>query len=105
MSVPYRPLGHIREMINALGLEVTYIYDDLVYVEHNAFLLQMGEQGEVVYLYFNTESAPGQRDEITGQLEKAGRARELAVQRKGTFSMVQVPDDERIEMSFFDGEM
>lgn len=105
MGVPYRPLGHIREMINALGLEVTYIYEDLVYIEHNAFLLQMGERGELVYLYFNTASDPAERDDIAGQLEKAGRARELSVQRKGTFSMSQVPDEERIEMAFFDGEM
>lgn len=105
MAVPYRPLGHIREMINALGLEVTYIYDDLVYVEHNAFLLQMGESGEKIFLYFNTESDPAERDSITGQLEKAGQARELSIQRKGTFTMSQVPDEERIEMVFLDGEM
>ncbi len=105
MAVPYRPLGHIREMVNALGLEVTYIYEDLVYIEHNAFLLQMGERGEVINLYFNTESDPTERDDITGQLKKAGQARELSIHRKGTFTMSQVPDEERIELAFFDGKM
>ncbi len=105
MAVPYRPLGHIREMVNALGLEVTYIYEDLVYVEHNAFFLQMGERGELINLYFNTESDPGERDAITGQLERAGRARELSIQRKGTFTMSQVPGEERIEIVFLDGKM
>jgi len=105
MAVPYRPLGHIREMVNALGLEVTYIYEDLVYVEHNAFLLQMGERGEMISLYFNAESDPAERDGISGQLEKAGQARELSVNRKGTFTMSQLPDEERIEITFLDGKM
>lgn len=46
MPLPYRPLGYIREVVNQLGLEVTYIYEDLVYIEHNAFLLQMGDRGK-----------------------------------------------------------
>ncbi|GAK51095.1 hypothetical protein U14_02337 [Candidatus Moduliflexus flocculans] len=101
MSVPYRPLGYIREIVASLGLDVTYVYEDLVYVQHNAFLLQMGERGEDVFLYFNTESAPGERDAITEQLRKIGVTRQLQIQRKGTYTMTQIPDEENIRIEFF----
>ena len=74
MTIPYRPLAIVREIINAMGLEVTYAYEDLVHVEHNAFLLQMGESGEIVNLYFNTESLAEERDKITDRLCEEGQA-------------------------------
>ena len=70
------------------GLDVTYAYEDLVYVEHNAFLLQMGEVGEIVNLYFNTESLADERDKITDRLRDEGLARQLKIIRKGLFSMI-----------------
>ena len=102
MSVPYRPLGYIREVVASLGLDVTYVYEDLVYIQHNAFLLQMGEQGEDVFLYFNTESAPQERDPIAKQLEEIGQTRQLRIQRKGTYTMTQIPGEENIRIEFFD---
>jgi hypothetical protein len=102
MTVPYRPLGHVREVVNAIGLEVTYEYEDLVYVEHNAFLLQMGDSGEVVNLYFNTDSSVEERDNIADQLCNEGQARQLQIIRKGLFTMRQKSDGENIEIQFFD---
>ena len=104
MTVPYRPLGYIREVLESMGLDVTYAYDDLVYVEHNSFLLRMAERGELVYLYFNTESTPEERDGIAEQLREAGRQRELDIVRKGTYTMTSNPEDETISMRFFEGQ-
>ena len=105
MSVPYRPLGHIREVVASVGLEITYVYDDLVYIDHNAFLLQMGAQGERVNLYFNTESSPNERGTITRELQEAGQQRQLDILRKGTYAMSQKPGEEAIEIQFFDGKL
>ncbi|GAB6905018.1 hypothetical protein JCM12296A_08520 [Desulfosarcina cetonica] len=102
MKIPYRPLAIVREIVNAIGLEVTYAYEDLVYVEHNAFLLQMGASGEIVDLYFNTESIVEERDKIAAQLGQEGQARQLKITRKGLFSMRQKSDGENIEIKFFD---
>jgi len=68
-------------------LEVTYTFDDLVYIEHNAFLLRMGEQGEIVHVYFNTESDIQEREAITTQLQTAGQKREIHILRSGTYTM------------------
>lgn len=105
MTVPYRPLGHIREIIDELGLEVTYTFDDLVYIEHNAFLLRMGEQGEMVYLYFNTESEAPERETITTRLQAAAAPRRIQILRSGTYTMTPVPEEESIRIAFHEGEM
>ncbi|MGD9210917.1 MAG: hypothetical protein PVI90_09070 [Desulfobacteraceae bacterium] len=104
MTVPYRPLTYVREVIKAIGLEITYVYEDLVYIEHNAFLLQFGESGEIVYLYFNTESLPHERDKIASQLVNEGQLRRLNIIRKGLFTMSQKADGENIEIQFFNEE-
>ena len=39
MSVPHRPLGLVKEMLTAMGLESTYVYEDLVFVSHNSPLI------------------------------------------------------------------
>lgn len=102
MTVPLRPLGYIRKLVNAVGLDITHAYEDLVYIEHNAFLLQMGDSGEIVNLYFNTESDVEQRDTIADRLKTEGQARQLKIIRKGLFTMRQKSDGENIEIQFFD---
>lgn len=102
MTIPFRPFSLVRELVNAIGLEVTYAYEEIVYIEHNAFLLQMGESGEIVNLYFNTESLIEERDKIADRLRDEGLARQLKIIRKGLFSMRQKADGENIEITFFD---
>ena len=100
MSVPYRPLGHIREVITAMGLEVTHAFDDLVFIEHNAFLLQMGKVGEDVSLYFNTDSDESAREEITTRLIEAGKIQELKISPQGTYSVIQGDSDDSFQLAF-----
>ena len=105
MPVPYRPLGHIRNILSEMGLDVTYTYDDLVYVEHNAFLLRFGEQGEMVHLYFNTESDAQDRGTITTTLQSAGKKWQIHILRSGTYTMTPLPGDNHIEIAFHEGAL
>lgn len=43
MGVPYRPLGLVKEALEQIGIEVSYAYEDLVFIQHNHFLLQFGK--------------------------------------------------------------
>ncbi len=99
MTIPLRPLGLIKQMIDETGLSVTHVWDDLVFIEHNAYILQMGEKGEDVLLHFNTESDEDKRDEITATLMLLGKESGLKVNRAGTYSLKQ-RDDENIDIEF-----
>lgn len=53
---PFSPLGILKMALKTIGHEGSHCYDDLVFIEHNAVLLRMGQKGEEVSLFFNTES-------------------------------------------------
>ncbi len=99
MDVPYRPLGIIVGIIEQLGLEVTYAYEDLVFVSHNAFLLRMGEKGEQVHLYFNAESEEDQRDEVREQLTSLSAEHGVRILNSGTYSITP-REDEQLDIHF-----
>lgn len=99
MTIPPRPLGIVKEMIDATGLSVTHVWDDLVFIEHNAFILQFGEKGEDISLHFNTDSEEDKRDEIITKLIAEGQKQGLVVSYVGTYSLMQ-KDDENIDIEF-----
>ncbi len=102
MTIPFRPLGLLRQVIDTTGLEITHVYEDLLFIEHNAFLLQMGERGADVRLYFNTESAVDRRQEIASQLGEGGKTLGLHIERTGTFRMAQDEESEQLRLEFLE---
>ena len=101
MAIPYRPLGLITEVIEHLGLEVTYAYEDLVFISSNAFLLRMGSNGEQVDLCFHQDVDPASRGPVRDRLVEEAAARGLTVVHRGTYTMQQQPD-EQVEIHFSD---
>ena len=99
MTVPYRPLGIISAMIAEMELEVTYAYEDLVFISHNAFLLRMGEKGGDVFLYFNQNCEFENRGVILQTITELGALRGLEVLDSGTFEM-EPRDDDQLEIRF-----
>lgn len=103
MSIPFRPLGIITEVIEQMELEVTYAYDDLVFISHNAFLLRMGDIGETVHLYFNNESETDKRSDIQKQLTELAAKQNLTILNGGTYDM-KPRDDEQMDIHFYEIE-
>ena len=54
-NIPYRPLGLVKGTLESHGVEITYVYEDLIFIKHNHFLLQFGEIGEKMFFYRNNE--------------------------------------------------
>lgn len=101
METPYRPLGLISSLVDEMNLNVTYAHEDLVFVEHNAFLLKMEDVGERVSLYFNEESDETKRNPVSESLTEKGAGKGLSIIERGTFSMKQ-KDDKNLEIVFND---
>ncbi len=99
MKIPFRPLGKVIEIVESMGLEVTYAYDDLVFVSHNAFLLQMDDAGESLFLFFNEDSDVSERDDIVEQLTQYSSERELNLYEQGTYEM-KPNDNDTLDIHF-----
>lgn len=39
-----KPLGRVKDIVEAAGMTISYVYEDLVFIDHNAFLLQFTER-------------------------------------------------------------
>jgi|GEM_PF-125920 len=99
-TVPYRPLGLIKELLESVNLELTYMYEDLIFVEHNAFLLQMGEKGEDLFIWFNSESTAEARPEILNRLERMATQLSLKLIARGIYTMHQNDVSESLQLEF-----
>lgn len=100
-AIPLRPLGLVKNIVERLDLEVTYVYEDLVFIEHNAFLLQMGaDHGEDLFVWFNEESTPDDRPQILLRLVEEGQNNGMRIQEKGTYSLTGEGEDDAIQLHF-----
>ncbi|NTV45884.1 MAG: hypothetical protein HGB11_05055 [Chlorobiales bacterium] len=104
MVIPIRPLGPVLELVQELGHDVTYAYEDLVFVNHNAFLFQLDDKGKVVSLFFNQECPEKEANKITESVVMTAAGRGFNVVRKGNYALSQKTDD-NLEIQFFETEV
>lgn len=102
--IPFRPMGIIKMVLEGLGYQVTYCYEDLIFIEHNAFLLRMEDRGEAVSIFFNAESEPDKRPGIAEAIATAGHTAHLAFTRQGTYAMIPTTDESSFSIEFREGE-
>ena len=94
MKIPFRPITRIKDMLESMGQQMAYAYEDLVFPEHTAFLLQMGEEGRDLFVHFNCESLEAERPTLLQQLKNAGAKQSLKVRVKGLYQLTPSENDE-----------
>jgi hypothetical protein len=74
MNTTLRPLGKLREIVLATGLDISYAYDDLIFSENSVFILQFDEEVENrILLYFNYDCYPKEAKILRKRLTIAAR--------------------------------
>lgn len=96
----FRPLGLVREMLAGMGLTPTYAFEDLVFVEHNAFILQFEDTGETVGLHVNTECPDPELEPLVHRAVQAGVAVGLTVVMRGRYEMRANEGDDTFSVHF-----
>jgi len=94
-----KPLGKITAILADLGLEVTYAYDDLVFVQHSAFLLQFTDQPNVLKLFTNSECDPKEANDVACNMVFAFDKGGFVADPSGKYTLSQ-NDDETLNLTF-----
>lgn len=94
MTIPNRPLGHVMQIVEDSGLTVTYAYDDLVFVEHNAFLFRMESTPEKVSLFTNEDLDEECGPPLIQKLINNGKRMGLIISEKGSFTIEDVGNNQ-----------
>ena len=96
-----RPLGIATEIIQATALNVTYNYDDLVFIEHNPFMIQFDDDNpNNLNLFFNTDCEKQAVQELEVKLNSAAQERGFTITPCGKFEMTQKQGTEEIDIKF-----
>lgn len=101
MTTRQRPLGTILEILQLLDLDVTYEYEDLIFVSHNLFILKFTDDAACIDLYFNEEIEEEKAQQLMVQLEGAGDLHGMTISYKGAYS-IQEDENETLSVEFFD---
>ena len=99
-KVPYRPLGLVKNLTENLGFVISHSYEDLIFIEHNAFLLRMEEVGEKVSIIFNDESDKDKRAGIAEAFRLEGIKHRLELSEQGTYKMKANETEDSIDIVF-----
>jgi len=98
-----RPLGIATEIIQETGLNVTYTYDDLIFIEHNPFMIQFDdEKPKNLKLFFNIDCEHEVAGKLEMQLKNAASQRGFIITTNGKFEMRQKKDSEEIDIKFIE---
>jgi hypothetical protein len=69
MTLPYRPLGVVKQLLEEVGMDITYAYEDLVFIRHNPCLLQFGREGEMLFFYASVETGAAKAKELFSAIQ------------------------------------
>lgn len=102
MTIPFRPLSEVKMILEEAGTDVSYAFDDLIFVEHTAFLLQFDDnKNSNLKIYFNTETSDKQAEVELKKLLPLVEKRKMSLSPSGKFSLKQKEDSEEIDILFF----
>ncbi|MBC8318154.1 MAG: hypothetical protein H8E41_09625 [Desulfobulbaceae bacterium] len=95
-----KPLGIVKEIVESIGMEISYAYDDLVFMEHNAFLLQFTEKENELLIHMNRDADETELKNDIARLKKAASVHLVTFNDGTTYTLSQADDDNiRIEFA------
>jgi len=96
-----RELGLVREALTAAGMDISYAYEDLVFPEHNGFLLQFSDDPHTIKLHINIEANEDELATAISLLELKGAEIGLTLKTGSKYCMRQLDDRENITLEFY----
>ncbi len=102
MTIAFRPLSDVKMILEEAGTDISYAYDDLIFVEHTAYLIQFDDDNQRnLKIYFNTDTPEQQASIEYKKLEPFMVKNKMSLTLSGKFSLKQKDDSEEIEILFF----
>ncbi|MFW5872648.1 MAG: hypothetical protein ACOCVN_01545 [bacterium] len=96
----YRDLEKVRVIIkDATGLDISYAYDDLIFPDNTAFILQYDDQNNKNFsCYFHEDCLLHEQERILENLNKACQKQECSLVFNGSFFLEQ--NGQEVEIHF-----
>lgn len=99
----FKPLGKVSALMQKVGFETGYAYDDLVFADNAVFIIQMDKSdASRLMLFINHECEKTEAMRIENKLiQFSGSYGFKTIENKGLFSMAQKEGSEEIDLKFY----
>ncbi|CAK8717370.1 hypothetical protein KKHLCK_06525 [Candidatus Electrothrix laxa] len=98
-KIPIMKLGVVKEIVEATGMGISYAYEDLVFLDHNALLLQFTQDSDTVMVHINQEADTEPARATLAALKQAAQEREMTFLDGQVYALHQ-GEDEQIKIEF-----
>lgn len=98
-----RPLGTVKEILESAGMGLSYAHEDLVFLEHNGFLLQFCDKEQEVLIHINEEAEENELAAPLALLQEKARENGMVFNKGGHYRLSQA-DEENIRIEFLSTE-
>lgn len=100
----FKPLGKALNIVASTNLEVTYTYEDLIFVEHNPFLIRFDEKkSDLLHFYINTDCELGEAVKLENKIRNAAQEEGIKIKNSGKFNIGSSDEEkEEIKINFFE---
>ncbi len=98
-----RPLPQAEEIAESSGLKVSYNYDDLVFSEHNVFILRFNDQKpEQLFVHFNAECEADEKKKLFQSMEYKAYELKMVLVDSMAYTLEQNEDEETMRLEFIE---
>lgn len=94
-----KKLGVVKNILDSVGMDMSHAYDDLIFLDHNAFLLQFTDEEDAVIIHCNAEADRASLQKVITILKGAALTHKMTFIDGGDYSLSQV-DDENVQVEF-----
>ncbi|MBU0681247.1 MAG: hypothetical protein KKD73_07485 [Proteobacteria bacterium] len=94
-----KPLGIVKNIVEEAGMDISYAYEDLVFLEHNSYLLQFTDNDQEVVVHKNKEADESMVSHDIIRLQEIARSNRMRFLTGKDYVLSQ-DDDENIRLEF-----
>ena len=92
-------LGFVKNIVEAVGMDISYAHEDLIFLEQNGFLLQFTDNAKEVLVHTNSEADEAVISHDINTLMESALNHDMHFYKGGFYTLTQV-DDENIRIEF-----
>ena len=100
-TIKIRPLGEARQIVESIGHEITYFYDDLVFADNNMYILRFDDDDQKqLFLHLNKDCEEPTAGQVEVALRQASKSVGFKIQKAEKYVIQQKEESEELEISF-----
>lgn len=96
-------MGVVKEVVESAGMVISYAYDDLVFIEHNAFLLQFTDKENELAIHVNYEADEQAIQDDIARLKVEASVRNM-IMLSGRYYRLHQDDEDNIRLEFINAK-